>query len=94
MVCVCVSVCLSQGPVATASGVSTAPAGGAAPPPPGPPPPPADLDKSGGGDAGSTNRNALFASLNKGADITKGKISQSSLLYCVLSYVNFLAGLL
>ncbi|KAF4073964.1 hypothetical protein AMELA_G00249240 [Ameiurus melas] len=61
-----------SGPVASASGVSAAPSCGAAPPPPGPPPPPADLDKSGGGDAGSVTRNALFASLNKGADITKG----------------------
>uniref|UniRef100_A0A8C1SEJ0 Adenylyl cyclase-associated protein n=1 Tax=Cyprinus carpio TaxID=7962 RepID=A0A8C1SEJ0_CYPCA len=60
-----------QGPVASASG--GAPSGGApAPPPPGPPPPPMDLDKSSGGDSGATNRNALFASLNKGADITKG----------------------
>uniref|UniRef100_A0A8C1SEA1 Adenylyl cyclase-associated protein n=1 Tax=Cyprinus carpio TaxID=7962 RepID=A0A8C1SEA1_CYPCA len=59
------------GPVASASG--GAPSGGApAPPPPGPPPPPMDLDKSSGGDSGATNRNALFASLNKGADITKG----------------------
>uniref|UniRef100_A0A8C1SF10 CAP, adenylate cyclase-associated protein 1 (yeast) n=1 Tax=Cyprinus carpio TaxID=7962 RepID=A0A8C1SF10_CYPCA len=46
--------------------------GAPAPPPPGPPPPPMDLDKSSGGDSGATNRNALFASLNKGADITKG----------------------
>uniref|UniRef100_A0A3P8Z9J9 Adenylyl cyclase-associated protein n=1 Tax=Esox lucius TaxID=8010 RepID=A0A3P8Z9J9_ESOLU len=45
-----------------------------APPPPGPPPPPMDLSMSsgGGGDQGADNRNALFASLNKGADITKG----------------------
>ncbi|MCI4392096.1 hypothetical protein PGIGA_G00142060 [Pangasianodon gigas] len=61
-----------SGPVASASGAS-APSGGAAPPPPpGPPPPPADLDKAGGGDTSSTSRSALFASLNKGADITKG----------------------
>uniref|UniRef100_A0A8C1RQU2 Adenylyl cyclase-associated protein n=1 Tax=Cyprinus carpio TaxID=7962 RepID=A0A8C1RQU2_CYPCA len=57
------------GPVASGG----APSGGApAPPPPGPPPPPMDLDKSSGGDSGATSRNALFASLNKGADITKG----------------------
>ncbi|KTF73111.1 hypothetical protein cypCar_00049963, partial [Cyprinus carpio] len=56
------------GPVASGG----APSGGApAPPPPGPPPPPMDLDKSSGGDSGATSRNALFASLNKGADITK-----------------------
>ncbi|KAK2836512.1 hypothetical protein Q7C36_014381 [Tachysurus vachellii] len=60
-----------SGPVASAS--SAAPSGGAAPPPPpGPPPPAADLDKAGGGDSGPATRNALFASLNKGADITKG----------------------
>ncbi|XP_050992890.1 adenylyl cyclase-associated protein 1 [Labeo rohita] len=58
------------GPVASASG--GAPSGGApAPPPPGPPPP-MDFDKSSGGDSGPSNRNALFASINKGADITKG----------------------
>uniref|UniRef100_A0A672L9F9 C-CAP/cofactor C-like domain-containing protein n=1 Tax=Sinocyclocheilus grahami TaxID=75366 RepID=A0A672L9F9_SINGR len=54
------------GPVASASG------GAPAPPPPGPPPPPMDLGKSSGGDSGATNHNALFASINKGADITKG----------------------
>uniref|UniRef100_A0A8D3D7E0 Adenylyl cyclase-associated protein n=1 Tax=Scophthalmus maximus TaxID=52904 RepID=A0A8D3D7E0_SCOMX len=52
----------------------SAPAGGCPPPPPpGPPPPPMDLSGSTGGkggDSGSENRNALFASLNKGADIT------------------------
>uniref|UniRef100_A0A8B9LE60 C-CAP/cofactor C-like domain-containing protein n=1 Tax=Astyanax mexicanus TaxID=7994 RepID=A0A8B9LE60_ASTMX len=62
------------GPVASASGAPSAPSGGAPPPPPpGPPPPPMDLNQSaGGGDTASTNRNALFASLNKGSDITKG----------------------
>ncbi|GAA6110724.1 adenylyl cyclase-associated protein 1 [Tachysurus ichikawai] len=60
-----------SGPVASAS--SAAPSGGAAPPPPpGPPPPAAELDKAGSGDSGPATRNALFASLNKGADITKG----------------------
>lgn len=68
-----------QGPVASASGVSASPSGGAPPPPPpGPPPPAADLEKAGSGDAGSANRNALFASLNKGSDVTKGKICQRS----------------
>ncbi len=64
------SILVLQGPVASASG--GAPSGGApAPPPPGPPPP-MDLGKSSGGDSGPTSRNALFASLNKGADITRG----------------------
>uniref|UniRef100_A0A8C9VEQ7 Adenylyl cyclase-associated protein n=1 Tax=Scleropages formosus TaxID=113540 RepID=A0A8C9VEQ7_SCLFO len=62
------------GPVA--SGSSAAPArsaGGAPPPPPGPPPPQVDLDQSpAAGDSGATSRNALFASINKGSDITKG----------------------
>ncbi|XP_056596999.1 adenylyl cyclase-associated protein 1 [Triplophysa dalaica] len=58
------------GPVASASGA--APKGGApAPPPPGPPPPPM-VDKVPGGDSGPVTHNALFASINKGADITKG----------------------
>uniref|UniRef100_A0A673LNC4 Adenylyl cyclase-associated protein n=1 Tax=Sinocyclocheilus rhinocerous TaxID=307959 RepID=A0A673LNC4_9TELE len=57
------------GPVASGG----APSGGApAPPPPGPPPPPMNLDKSSSGDSGATSHNALFASINKGADITKG----------------------
>ncbi|XP_008303166.1 adenylyl cyclase-associated protein 1 [Stegastes partitus] len=62
-----------SGPVASASAAPpSAPAGGAPPPPPpGPPPPPMDLSTSGG-DSGSDNRNALFASINKGSDITKG----------------------
>uniref|UniRef100_UPI0037E7D47D adenylyl cyclase-associated protein 1 n=1 Tax=Semicossyphus pulcher TaxID=241346 RepID=UPI0037E7D47D len=64
-----------SGPVASASaGAPSAPAGGCPPPPPpGPPPPPMDLSgSSGGGDSGPDNRNALFASINKGGDITKG----------------------
>lgn len=63
-----------SGPVATASGATAASSGGGAPPPPppGPPPPSADLEKAGSGDPGATSRNALFASLNKGSDITKG----------------------
>lgn len=31
-----------------------------------------DLEQSGGGDSGGDTRNALFASINKGSDITKG----------------------
>uniref|UniRef100_A0A671LAR9 Adenylyl cyclase-associated protein 1-like n=1 Tax=Sinocyclocheilus anshuiensis TaxID=1608454 RepID=A0A671LAR9_9TELE len=58
-----------SGPVASGG----APSGGApAPPPPGPPPPPMNLDKSSSGDSGAASHNALFASINKGADITKG----------------------
>ncbi|KAJ8384967.1 hypothetical protein AAFF_G00196330 [Aldrovandia affinis] len=59
------------GPVASAS---TPPAAcGAPPPPPGPPPPPMNLDQSpAGGDSGPVSHNMLFASINKGADITKG----------------------
>uniref|UniRef100_A0A8C7TXW5 CAP, adenylate cyclase-associated protein 1 (yeast) n=1 Tax=Oncorhynchus mykiss TaxID=8022 RepID=A0A8C7TXW5_ONCMY len=57
-----------SGPVASAS---AAPPPRAGPPPPGPPPPP--MASSGGsGDQGPDTRNALFASLNKGADVTKG----------------------
>ncbi|XP_077362735.1 adenylyl cyclase-associated protein 1 isoform X2 [Festucalex cinctus] len=67
------------GPVASAS-ASAAPAsskpGGCAPPPPpppGPPPPPVDLGGSTGhGDSDGIDRNALFESINKGSDITKG----------------------
>lgn len=69
--------CPSQGPVASASAAAPrAPAGGCAPPPPpGPPPPPMDCSSSGGGgggDGGADTRNALFASLNKGGDVTTG----------------------
>lgn len=65
--------CQPQGPIASASAAPpSAPAGGCPPPPPpGPPPPPMDVS-GGGGDSGADSRNALFASLNKGADITKG----------------------
>ena len=52
------------------------PAGGGAPPPPPPgPPPPTLLDLDGNkqpaGDA-DEQRNALFADLSKGAEVTKG----------------------
>ncbi|KAM3595630.1 uncharacterized protein V6R79_000317 [Siganus canaliculatus] len=61
------------GPVASASAPPPAPAGGCPPPPPpGPPPPSFDTSESSGGGGGDANRNALFASLNKGSDITKG----------------------
>uniref|UniRef100_A0A671UB66 CAP, adenylate cyclase-associated protein 1 (yeast) n=1 Tax=Sparus aurata TaxID=8175 RepID=A0A671UB66_SPAAU len=62
------------GPVASGSAAPTrAPAGGAPPPPPpGPPPPPMDLGgSSGGGDSGPDTRNALFAAINQGSNITK-----------------------
>eukprot|EP00066_Takifugu_rubripes_P005283 XP_003969232.1 PREDICTED: adenylyl cyclase-associated protein 1 [Takifugu rubripes] len=59
-----------SGPVASAS---AAPAGGCPPPPPMPPPPSMDISQSSGGGGGAAdNRNALFASINKGGDITKG----------------------
>lgn len=70
-----------QGPVASASAAPpSAPAGGCPPPPPpGPPPPSLDISgpASGGGDAAAGNRNALFAAINKGSDITRGR------WYCV-----------
>uniref|UniRef100_A0AAY4CHS8 Adenylyl cyclase-associated protein n=1 Tax=Denticeps clupeoides TaxID=299321 RepID=A0AAY4CHS8_9TELE len=62
----------SDGPVASASAAPRAPGGAPPPPPPGPPPPPMDLSGPAGGDSAEANRNALFASLNKGSDITKG----------------------
>ncbi|XP_041664929.1 adenylyl cyclase-associated protein 1 [Cheilinus undulatus] len=63
-----------SGPKASASAAPPcAPTGGCPPPPPPGPPPPMDFGESGsgGGDPGAS-RNALFASINKGADITKG----------------------
>ncbi|XP_030645158.1 adenylyl cyclase-associated protein 1 [Chanos chanos] len=61
------------GPVASASSAPPSAPGGRAPPPPGPPPPPMDLGQSSsGGVSGPDGRGALFASINKGADITKG----------------------
>ncbi|XP_041931970.1 adenylyl cyclase-associated protein 1 [Alosa sapidissima] len=60
-----------SGPVASAGPAGPAAPGGPAPPPPGPPPPPMDLSSSSGGNGGPP-MNALFASINKGADITKG----------------------
>lgn len=64
-----------SGPVASASAAPpSAPAGGCPPPPPPGPPPPMDLSapSGGGGDSAADNRNALFASINKGSDITRG----------------------
>lgn len=75
--------CTLQGPVASASAAPpSAPAGGCPPPPPGPPPP-MDLSKpcGGGGGSGGEDRNALFASLNKGSDITKGREAKE--LFCL-----------
>uniref|UniRef100_A0A3B4YE75 Adenylyl cyclase-associated protein n=1 Tax=Seriola lalandi dorsalis TaxID=1841481 RepID=A0A3B4YE75_SERLL len=63
-----------SGPIASATAAPPcAPAGGCPPPPPpGPPPPPMDLSTSSSGGANSGDeRNALFASINKGSDITK-----------------------
>ena len=60
---------------ANAASVPPPPAGGGVPPPPPPGPPPANLlvdDKEAGNDA-DQQRNALFAEISKGADITKGK---------------------
>lgn len=52
------------------------PSGGSGPPPPPPPcglPPMDDLNLSLG-DPDTTNRNALFAEINRGADITKSNL--------------------
>uniref|UniRef100_A0A8C9XIK9 Adenylyl cyclase-associated protein n=1 Tax=Sander lucioperca TaxID=283035 RepID=A0A8C9XIK9_SANLU len=60
----------------TSAAPPSAPAGGCPPPPPpGPPPPAMDLSGSsgGGGDSGADNRNALFAAINKGSNITSGR---------------------
>ncbi|KAG7271379.1 hypothetical protein CRUP_019924 [Coryphaenoides rupestris] len=63
------------GPVASASAGRPAPAGAAvaAPPPPGPPPPPMpQATQSAAASEGPDTRNALFAAINKGADVTTG----------------------
>lgn len=57
---------------AAAPAPPSAPAGGCPPPPPPGPPPPMESSGAGGED-GSTQRNALFDSINKGFDITKGR---------------------
>ncbi|MEQ2164224.1 hypothetical protein GOODEAATRI_004407 [Goodea atripinnis] len=61
-------------PVSSSAAPPSAPAGGCPPPPPGPPPPPEELSGTPavGGDGGANSRNALFAALNQGSDITKG----------------------
>ncbi|KAM9776736.1 adenylyl cyclase-associated protein 1-like [Syngnathus typhle] len=62
-----------SGPVASASAAQPGRSAPPPPPPPGPPPPPLSLDNSSGhGDSDPISRNALFESINKGADITKG----------------------
>ena len=54
--------------------VSATNGGPAAPPPPPPPPPPEISDDASAGSGADKERNALFADLNKGADVTKGNI--------------------
>ncbi|XP_056281840.1 adenylyl cyclase-associated protein 1 [Pseudoliparis swirei] len=62
-----------SGPVASASAAPPPPpAGCPPPPPPGPPPPAMDLSASSGGGDAEDNRNALFAAINKGGNITSG----------------------
>ncbi|XP_064597036.1 adenylyl cyclase-associated protein 1-like isoform X2 [Liolophura sinensis] len=63
-----------QGGVASvpSSASSTPSAGGPPPPPPPPPPPVTEDDGSAPSSGGDDGRAALFASLNKGADVTKG----------------------
>ncbi|KAJ8273060.1 hypothetical protein GJAV_G00096920 [Gymnothorax javanicus] len=59
------------GPVASASSAPAPCTAGGAPPPP-PPPPPDFSQTPAGSDSSAVSRNELFASLNKGSDITKG----------------------
>ena len=73
------------------SAVAPPPAAGGGPPPPPPPAiqPPSDVSSSGGGGGQAGQRANLFASINKGGDITKGSymsdnMSQLSLtLHCL-----------
>lgn len=69
----------------------------AAPPPPagaGPPPPPPPAiqpptaSSSGGGDDSASQRANLFASINKGADITKGKLLYVFHLFVIILLVD------
>lgn len=71
-----------QGPVASAAAAPPrAPAGGCPPPPPpGPPPPPMAPDTSSSSGGEDVDRNALFASINQGFDITRGKHSKIQIL--------------
>uniref|UniRef100_A0A8C5CK34 Adenylyl cyclase-associated protein n=1 Tax=Gadus morhua TaxID=8049 RepID=A0A8C5CK34_GADMO len=63
------------GPVASAcDGPPRAPGGcGPPPPPPGPPPPPMAEPSQGSGGGAAETRNALFAAINKGSDVTTGR---------------------
>lgn len=67
----------TTGLVWSGKGAATVSAGGVPPPPPcgmpPPPPPMAALGDLSIGDDGGLERNALFAEINKGADITKSK---------------------
>lgn len=69
--------CLPQGPVAsTASAFSVLSSGPGLPPPPPPPPPPGPpplFENEGKNEESSPSRSALFAQLNQGEAITKGK---------------------
>ncbi|KAM9824744.1 adenylyl cyclase-associated protein 1 [Neosynchiropus ocellatus] len=61
------------GPVATASAAPpSAPAGGCPPPPPPGPPPPMAEPSGNAKQSGDDGRNALFAMINQGSDITRG----------------------
>ncbi|CAN9504212.1 unnamed protein product [Ophioblennius macclurei] len=60
-----------SGPVASASAAPPPPPPAGGPPPP-PPAPIMDMSSSSSSGGGDGDRNALFASINKGADITKG----------------------
>lgn len=70
-------ICLPQGPVApTASVFSVLSSGPGLPPPPPPPPPPGPpplFENEGKSEESSPSRSALFAQLNQGEAITKGK---------------------
>lgn len=55
------------------SGKTVVSAGCPPPPPPGMPPPPPVLPDFGNLAVGSNDHSALFAQINQGADITKGK---------------------
>jgi len=61
-----------KGGEAKAATVSATNGGPAAPPPPPPPPPPEMSDDVSSGSSSDKQRNALFADLNKGEEVTKG----------------------
>ena len=54
--------------------VSATNGGPAAPPPPPPPPPPEMSDDVSSSSSSDKQRNALFADLNKGEEVTKGNV--------------------